>query len=169
MPSIVFRPTVLCDRSSRSGSAPGSTHACSPPAPTSPRLARPHPRSHARAAGGDRGVDPTPEAGRIHSIDADSGLAVLDAGVDPDQLTRAALPFGLWVPTLPGTRRMTVGGAIGSDIHGRNHHTAGSFGNRLTGDGEIRTLTPTARNPSRSGARGAAWGRPGSCCAPRSR
>ncbi|MGX7823600.1 FAD-binding protein [Actinokineospora sp. 24-640] len=85
---------------------------------------------------------------RIHSIDADSGLAVLDAGVDLDQLMRAALPFGLWVPVLPGTRQVTVGGAIGCDIHGKNHHSAGSFGNHvrsmdlLTADGQVRTVTP---------------------------
>lgn len=85
---------------------------------------------------------------RIHSIDADSGLAVLDSGVNLDQLMRAALPFGLWVPVLPGTRQVTIGGAIGSDIHGKNHHTAGSFGNHvvamdlLTADGRVRTLTP---------------------------
>ncbi|GAA2989294.1 FAD-binding protein [Actinokineospora diospyrosa] len=85
---------------------------------------------------------------RIHSIDAETGLAVLDAGVNLDQLMRAALPFGLWVPVLPGTRQVTIGGAIGSDIHGKNHHTAGSFGNHvrsmelLTADGSVRTLTP---------------------------
>ncbi|MBM7771195.1 decaprenylphospho-beta-D-ribofuranose 2-oxidase [Actinokineospora baliensis] len=85
---------------------------------------------------------------RIHSIDADTGLAVLDAGVNLDQLMRAALPFGLWVPVLPGTRQVTIGGAIGSDIHGKNHHTAGSFGNHvrsmelLIADGSVRTLTP---------------------------
>ncbi|WP_231104597.1 FAD-binding oxidoreductase [Haloechinothrix halophila] len=117
---------------------------------------------------GDRGViarglgrsygDPAQNAGgvvidmtalnRIHSIDADSGLAVVDAGVSLDTLMRAALPFGLWVPVLPGTRQVTVGGAIGSDIHGKNHHSAGSFGNHvvsmelLTANGEVRTLTP---------------------------
>ncbi|MDQ3402395.1 MAG: FAD-binding oxidoreductase [Actinomycetota bacterium] len=85
---------------------------------------------------------------RIHSIDADTGLAVLDAGVNLDQLMRAALPFGLWVPVLPGTRQVTIGGAIGSDIHGKNHHSAGSFGNHvrsldlLTADGRVRRLTP---------------------------
>ncbi|GGS17854.1 FAD-binding oxidoreductase [Actinokineospora fastidiosa] len=85
---------------------------------------------------------------RIHSIDADSGLAVVDAGVDLDRLMRAALPFGLWVPVLPGTRQVTVGGAIGCDIHGKNHHSAGSFGNHvlsmdlLTADGQVRTITP---------------------------
>ncbi|MGH3945331.1 MAG: FAD-binding oxidoreductase, partial [Pseudonocardiaceae bacterium] len=85
---------------------------------------------------------------RIHSIDAGSGLAVLDAGVSLDALMRAALPFGLWVPVLPGTRQVTVGGAIAADIHGKNHHTAGTFGNHVqsidlvTADGAVSTLTP---------------------------
>src|ERR1700740_607410 len=85
---------------------------------------------------------------RIHSIDADTHIADLDAGVNLDQLMRAALPFGLWVPVLPGTRQVTIGGAIACDIHGKNHHSAGSFGNHvrsmdlLTADGQIHQLTP---------------------------
>ena len=85
---------------------------------------------------------------RIHSIDADSGVVSLDAGVSLDALMRAALPLGLWVPVLPGTRQVTVGGAIAADIHGKNHHLSGSFGNHVlamelvTASGEIRTLTP---------------------------
>jgi decaprenylphospho-beta-D-ribofuranose 2-oxidase len=85
---------------------------------------------------------------RIHSIDADSHLVDVDGGVNLDQLMRAALPCGLWVPVLPGTRQVTIGGAIACDIHGKNHHSAGSFGNHvrtidlLTADGEIRRLTP---------------------------
>src|SRR6202020_8533 len=85
---------------------------------------------------------------RIHSVDSDSHLVDADAGVNLDQLMRAALPFGLWVPVLPGTRQVTIGGAIASDIHGKNHHSAGSFGNHvrsmelLTADGQVRHLTP---------------------------
>jgi decaprenylphospho-beta-D-ribofuranose 2-oxidase len=85
---------------------------------------------------------------RIHSIDAATRIVDVDGGVSLDRLMKAALPCGLWVPVLPGTRQVTVGGAIGCDIHGKNHHSAGSFGNHvrsidlLTADGAIRTVTP---------------------------
>ncbi|UVT23163.1 FAD-binding oxidoreductase [Rhodococcus pyridinivorans] len=89
---------------------------------------------------------------RIHHIDPDTGVVDLDAGVSLDSLMRAALPYGLWVPVLPGTRQVTIGGAIGADIHGKNHHSHGSFGNHvesidlLTADGSVRTLTPSGED-----------------------
>ena len=85
---------------------------------------------------------------RIHEIDVDGATATVDAGVSLDKLLRAVVPHGLWVPVLPGTRQVTVGGAIGSDIHGGNHHTQGTFTRHvlsmdlLLADGSIRTLTP---------------------------
>nr|WP_092925381.1 FAD-binding oxidoreductase [Actinopolyspora alba] len=85
---------------------------------------------------------------RIHTIDVDNALVDVDAGVSLDTLMRGLLPHGLWLPVLPGTRQVTVGGAIGADIHGKNHHSQGSFGSHvisldlLTADGEVRTLTP---------------------------
>ncbi|MDH2456815.1 FAD-binding oxidoreductase [Corynebacterium bovis] len=85
---------------------------------------------------------------RIHSIDPDTALVDVDAGVTLDQLMKAALPHGLWVPVLPGTRQVTIGGAIGPDIHGKNHHSAGSFGNHvasmelLVADGRVLHLEP---------------------------
>lgn len=85
---------------------------------------------------------------RIHDIDVPAGTVTVDAGVSLDTLMRELLPHGLWLPVLPGTRQVSVGGAIGSDIHGKAHHVEGSFGNHVlsldlaTADGEIHTLTP---------------------------
>jgi decaprenylphospho-beta-D-ribofuranose 2-oxidase len=85
---------------------------------------------------------------KIHSIDQDTPSVTVDAGVSLDTLLRHVVGYGLWIPVLPGTRQVTVGGAIGFDIHGGNHHTQGSFSNHvlsmdlLTAHGEIRTLTP---------------------------
>ena len=92
------------------------------------------------------------------------GVAIVDGGVSLDTLMRAALPLGWWVPVLPGTRQVTIGGAIGADVHGKNHHTMGSFGNHVlsmdlvTADGAVRTLTPDGPRPSCSGPPSAAWG-----------
>ncbi|MFT4200432.1 FAD-binding protein [Gordonia sp. (in: high G+C Gram-positive bacteria)] len=102
-------------------------------------------------------VDMTP-LNRIHDIDADTAIVDVDAGVSLDELMQAALPSGLWVPVLPGTRQVTVGGAIAHDIHGKNHHSQGSFGNHvvemqlLTADGKIRTLAPEGSKDDKDGS-----------------
>ncbi|WP_405681148.1 FAD-binding protein [Streptomyces sp. NBC_01238] len=85
---------------------------------------------------------------RIRTIDAGAGLAVCDAGVSLHRLMEVLLPLGWFVPVTPATRQVTVGGAIGADVHGRNHHLSGSFSRHvqelelLTADGEIRTVRP---------------------------
>ena len=94
---------------------------------------------------------------KIHSIDPESALVDVDGGVTLDQLMKAALPYGLWVPVLPGTRQVTIGGAIGPDIHGKNHHSAGSFGDHvvsmelLVADGRVLHLTPEGSEDDPSG------------------
>ncbi|MET9432812.1 FAD-binding oxidoreductase [Streptomyces sp. NPDC006551] len=85
---------------------------------------------------------------RIRTVDAAAGLVVCDAGVSLHRLMEVLLPLGWFVPVTPGTRYVTVGGAIGADIHGKNHHVSGSFARHvvsfelLTADGEIRTVVP---------------------------
>jgi decaprenylphospho-beta-D-ribofuranose 2-oxidase len=83
---------------------------------------------------------------RVHAVDADGGTVLCDAGVSLHRLMEVLLPLGWFVPVTPGTRQVTVGGAIGADIHGKNHHVSGSFSRHvlsfelLTADGEIRTV-----------------------------
>ncbi|MFE0948545.1 FAD-binding protein [Streptomyces mutabilis] len=83
---------------------------------------------------------------RVHAIDADGGTVLCDAGVSLHRLMEVLLPLGWFVPVTPGTRYVTVGGAIGADIHGKNHHVSGSFARHvlsfelLTADGRVRTV-----------------------------
>ncbi|MEU0655345.1 FAD-binding oxidoreductase [Streptomyces albogriseolus] len=85
---------------------------------------------------------------RIHAIDADGGTVLCDAGVSLHRLMEVLLPLGWFVPVTPGTRYVTVGGAVGADIHGKNHHVSGSFSRHvlsfelLTADGQVRTVVP---------------------------
>jgi len=138
-------------------------------APTAARLIRPRSYEEAVAAVRDCGArgsiprglgraygDAAQNAGgavidmtgldRVHAIDAAGGTVLCDAGVSLHRLMEVLLPLGWFVPVTPGTRHVTVGGAIGADIHGKNHHVSGSFSRHvlsfelLTADGEIRTV-----------------------------
>jgi FAD/FMN-containing dehydrogenase len=90
---------------------------------------------------------------RFISFDAASGLLRCEAGVGLDQVLELALPQGWFLPVSPGTKFVTVAGAIANDIHGKNHHRAGTFGRHvrafelLRSDGR-RLLCSSHSNPA---------------------
>ncbi len=93
-------------------------------------------------------VDTTQVVG-IRHLDPVRGTVTAEAGTSLDDLMHHLVPLGWFVPVSPGTRRVTVGGAIASDIHGKNHHAAGSWCNAveaitlLTPAHGVRRITPT--------------------------
>jgi FAD/FMN-containing dehydrogenase len=88
---------------------------------------------------------------RFISLNEDTGVLVCEAGVLLRDIQRLVIPRGWILPVSPGTQLVTVGGAIANDVHGKNHHVDGSFGNhirRLTllrTNGEIIECGPDLR------------------------
>jgi FAD/FMN-containing dehydrogenase len=89
---------------------------------------------------------------RFIDFDQDSGILRCEAGVLLSEILKLAVPRGWFLPVTPGTRYVTVGGAIANDVHGKNHHRAGTFGchvrefELLRSDGMRIRCTP-AENP----------------------
>src|ERR1700751_1749126 len=65
---------------------------------------------------------------RLIDFDAETGLLTAESGVTLAQILDFAVPRGFFLPVSPGTKYVTLGGAIANDIHGKNHHIAGTFG-----------------------------------------
>ena len=84
---------------------------------------------------------------RLLSFDPETGLLDCQAGVLLADLLSTFAPRGWFPPVVPGTAQVTVGGMIAADVHGKNHHRDGSFGNHVesfrlaTGDGEVLTCS----------------------------
>lgn len=94
---------------------------------------------------GDSGLNPHGLAigmshlDRIHSFDATTGVIRADSGLSLDALIRIVLPHGFFPPVVPGTRFVTLGGAVANDVHGKNHHRMGSFGSHVRRLSLLRT------------------------------
>jgi decaprenylphospho-beta-D-ribofuranose 2-oxidase len=67
------------------------------------------------------------------SLDCENGIVHCGAGVNLSTLLKVVIPNKLFVPVLPGSKFVTVGGAIAADVHGKNHHLDGSFCDHVVG------------------------------------
>ena len=89
---------------------------------------------------------------RFISFDEDEGILCCEAGVSLAEILELIVPRGWFIPVSPGTKFVSVGGAIANDVHGKNHHKAGTFGCHVTrfellrSNGERFTCTPY-KNP----------------------
>jgi FAD/FMN-containing dehydrogenase len=75
----------------------------------------------------------TPAMDRILEADWKTGFVRAQAGLTLASLIRIALPHGWFPPVTPGTKFVTLGGAVANDVHGKNHHVVGTFGRHIRG------------------------------------
>ena len=87
-------------------------------------------RSYGDSALGGRVLE-TAALDRFRAFDPASGTVTCEAGVSIADLLRVFLPRGWFPPVTPGTKHVSIGGAIASDVHGKNHHGAGSFSDHV--------------------------------------
>ncbi len=96
----------------------------------------------------------TDQLDRWISFDPASGVLHCEAGVSLAQILELVVPKGWFLPVTPGTRHVTLGGAIANDVHGKNHHRAGTFGRYVR---EIELLRSDGSRTQCSRTRNARW------------
>jgi decaprenylphospho-beta-D-ribofuranose 2-oxidase len=111
-------------------------------------IARGMGRSYGDAAQLTRGVAIDMTLLKQVELDPQERTVTAQAGVTIGELLELVVPYGLIVPVVPGTQHVTLGGAIASDIHGKNHGAAGTLGSHvqalglLTAGGDVLELEP---------------------------
>ncbi len=120
-----------------------------------PMIARGLGRSYGDAAqcAGGLALDCT-GLNKVLELDLTTPQVRAEAGVSLDELLRVLVPKGLFPPVTPGTRFITLGGAIASDIHGKNHHLDGTIARHLE---HLRVATPGGLVECSPGQRGEAF------------
>jgi decaprenylphospho-beta-D-ribofuranose 2-oxidase len=115
-------------------------------------LARGMGRSYGDAAQNAGGQVLLPMAAGTLVVEAQGADSIVraPAGMGFGRLITELLSRGLFVPVTPGTRQITLGGAVAADVHGKNHHVDGSFGNSVvelelvTADGQRQVVSPSS-------------------------
>ena len=112
-------------------------------APLSRGLGRSYGDASLPPPGAPRAVNTT-RADRILAFDERTGRLRAEAGLSLFELNRVLMPRGWFTPVTPGTQFVTLGGMVAADIHGKNQHAAGDFGDHVTAlrmrvaDGRVR-------------------------------
>jgi L-gulonolactone oxidase len=95
----------------------------------------------------------TTRADHFLSVDWGTGVVRAEAGLSLDALLRVCVPRGWFLPVTPGTKFVTLGGAVANDVHGKNHESAGTLGCHVRrigvarSDGDILELSPDRDEP----------------------
>ena len=110
------------------------------------------PRGNGRSYGdsaNSTAIIQTTYLGRYIEFDVSNGILNCEAGTSIQEILKLIVPKGWFIPVTPGTSYISVGGAIASDVHGKNHHLSGSFSDHvisfdlMLGTGEIVTVSKT--------------------------
>jgi len=108
-------------------------------------------RSYGDVCLNDRGIIlTTGDLNHFISFEVETGILRCEAGVSLGEILELVVPAGWFLPTTPGTKFVTMGGAIANDVHGKNHHGAGTFGRHvlqfelLRSNGERLLCSPTS-------------------------
>ena len=112
-------------------------------------IARGNGRSYGDPALNPRATLTLRQTDRLLGFDPATGMLEAEAGVLLPDIIETFLPRGWFVPVTPGTKFVTLGGMIAADVHGKNHHCAGSFGDHveslelMLADGRLLRCSPT--------------------------